>query len=256
MTNHVLRVTLSTNAGLILEYQGTKLLLDGIYGAAGHPFSNVGEERWEKMLTGTSPYDNIDYLLFTHRHPDHFSPELVLEYLKAREIKGLVLPAGEGEAQANLLDYITEHRIPCLPLTPSMQKTTFRLTEQINVQAFSTLHLDKKFQDVSHYCYLISFDDKHLLFTADVDYTTETFSSIGALPLRAAFINPLFFHALCNNRFFSGTLYANTFCIYHVPFPEDDRFGMRPMLARDLQLWPQQKPEAIVLCNAFQQIEL
>lgn len=255
MANHLVRVTLSSNAGLILEYQGTKLLLDGIYGAKGHPFSNLGD-RWEKMLSGAAPYDNIDYLLFTHEHPDHFTPAMVLAYLKARKIKGLFLPEGTGESRTRLISYITENRIPCVPLSSQTQRAAFRIAPQIQVRALSTLHLDKKFRDVPHYCYLISFGDKHVLFTADVDYTAETFSAVGTLSLRAAFINPLFFNALRSGRFFPGALNAKTLCVYHVPFSEDDSLRMRPVLARDLLAWPQEKPEAIVLCSAFQHIEL
>ncbi len=253
---NVLQVTLSCNAGLILEYQGTKLLLDGIYGAKGHPFSNLGLRRWEKMLSGTAPYDNIDYLLFSHQHPDHFTPEMTLAYLKEQNIKGVFFPEVAGETQTNLISYIKENHIPCVLISRQTQRATFYIEPQIQVRAFPTLHLDKKFQDVTHYCYLISFGDKHVLFTADVDYTTETFSAIQTFPLRATFINPLFFNALRSGKFFSGTLNTKTFCIYHVPFSEDDSMRMRPMLAKDLLAWPQEKPEAIVLCSAFQRIEL
>ncbi len=255
--DNLLQVTLSSNAGLILEYQGTKLLLDGIYGAKGHPFSNLGQNRWEKLLSGTAPYDNIDYLLFTHQHPDHFTPEMVRAYLKARAIKGVFFPEEVAEeSQAALIAHLRENRIPCVLLSNQTQRAAFRIEPQIQVRAFSTLHLDKKFRHIPHYCYLISFGDKHVLFTADVDYTTETFSAVEGLALRAAFINPLFFNALRRGRFFHGTLNTETFCIYHVPFSEDDSMRMRPVLAKELLAWPQGKPEAIVLCSAFQHIEL
>lgn len=254
--DNVLSATLSCNAGLILEYQGTKLLLDGIYGTRGHPFSNLGKDRWAKMLAGTAPYDNIDYLLFTHQHPDHFTPSMVLAYLKTRRIKGISFPEATDESQTELISYIKENRIPCVLLSSQAQRTTFHIEPQIQVRAFSTLHLDKEFRDVPHYCYLISFGDKHVLFTADVDYTTETFSGIATVPLRAAFINPLFFNALRSGKFFLGTLNAKTFCVYHVPFSEDDSMHMRPVLAKDLLAWPQDKPQAIVLCDAFQHIKL
>ena len=43
-----LRVTLIANAGLLLEYQGITLMLDGIYGKEGHPFSNLRPEETGK----------------------------------------------------------------------------------------------------------------------------------------------------------------------------------------------------------------
>ena len=47
-----LRVTLIANAGLLLEYQGITLMMDGIYGKEGHPFSNLKPEVWQRMLAG------------------------------------------------------------------------------------------------------------------------------------------------------------------------------------------------------------
>ena len=54
-----LRVTLVCNAGVLLEYRGTKVLLDSIYGPEGHPFSNLTDVTWQQMLQSCK--DNIDY---------------------------------------------------------------------------------------------------------------------------------------------------------------------------------------------------
>ena len=88
----MLRVTLISNAGLLLEYDGITLLLDGIYGREGHPFSNLAPETWRKLTAGEPPFEKVDYLLFSHAHPDHFSPEMTMEFLCRREVKGVFLP--------------------------------------------------------------------------------------------------------------------------------------------------------------------
>ena len=77
-----------------------------------------------------------------------------------------------------------------------------------------------------HACLLLTLGEKRVLFTADADYTLETFP--GLPPLDAVFVNPLFFRALRTGRFFQGALPARTICVYHVPFPEDDRAGCAP----------------------------
>ena len=45
-----LRITLIANAGLLMTYRGTTLMVDGIYGREGHPFSNLSPEVWREML--------------------------------------------------------------------------------------------------------------------------------------------------------------------------------------------------------------
>ena len=253
---NALRVTLIANTGLLLQYRGYTLLLDGIYGREGHPFSNLPPEVWERMILGQPPFERIDYLLFSHAHPDHFSPEMTMEFLKYRKVKGVFLPDSHKVGKSGLGDFLRERRIPCVLLSQQTDHASFRVESEISVRAISTLHLDKQFQKVHHSCYLLSFGDKQVLFTADVDYTQETFERIGNVPLRAAFVNPLFFSALRRGRYFQGELNAQTICIYHVPFSEDDAMRMRPVLAHDLVEWPPEKHETVVLCDAFQHIDL
>lgn len=248
-----LRVTLIANAGLLLQYHGITLLVDGIYGREGHPFSNLSTAVWQQMLDGEKPFESVDYLLFTHTHPDHFSPSMTSTFLKRRQVKGVFLPE-DGAADA-LTDLLLERRIPCVELSKQTDHAVYQIEPELTVRAFSTRHLDRKFWDVPHFCYLLTFGKKRVLLTADVDYTSETFSELGDLPFQAVFMNPLFFNALEHGSYFKGTLPTQSICVYHVPFSQDDTMRMRPMLARDLAAWPPEKPKAVVLCEAFQHIE-
>ena len=208
------------------------------------------------MLAGEPPFEKIDYLLFSHAHPDHFSPEMTLEFLRRRSVKGVFLPYTRTVRESGLADYLRERRIPCVPLSEQTDHAAYRIEPEITVRAFKTKHLDKKYEHVRHFCYLISFGGKNVLFTADVDYTTEDFDTIRNLPLRAVFVNPLFFSVLRWGRYFHGQLNTQCYCIYHVPFSEDDSLRMRPVLAHELVEWPPEKQETFVLCDAFQHIDL
>ena len=160
-----LRIILIANAGLLLTYRGTTLMIDGIYGREGHPFSNLSPEVWREMLGSEDRFQKVDYLLFTHAHPDHFSPEMTGEFLRHRDVKGL-------------------------------------------------------------------------------------------FPIKAAFVNPLFFNALCHRKFFKVTLPGQSIFVYHVPFPEDDSMWMLPTLRRSLEAWPPDGRPVTALTEPFQEIEL
>lgn len=250
-----LQVTLVANAGLLLEYRGTTLMLDGIYGPENHPFSNLKPEVWQEMKRGEGLFRKVDYLLFSHAHPDHFSPEMTLEYLKERKVKGIFLPQTRSVRESGLADYLKEAGIPAVFLSEMTDHAAYRIEPSITVRAFSTLHLDKKYHHVHHFCYLLTFGEKNILFSADVDYTKEDFSRMKRFPLRAAFVNPLFFAELRRRRFFHGELEAQTICIYHVPFSWEDEMHMRPVLANDMVKFPAGQ-EVRVLCDPFQHTEL
>lgn len=252
----MLRVKLIANAGLFLEYGDTTMLLDGIFGREEHVFSNYSPEVWQDMLDGRPPFHKIDYLLFTHAHPDHFSPEMTLTYLQKRGVKGLFLPDAPEVVESGLSSWLQREGIPCALLSKQTDRAVFRLAPNLSVRAFHTRHLDKQFENVQHLCYLITFGEKTVLFTADLDYVTERLEQIREIPLHSAFINPLFFSALRRRRFFQGELHAKHLCVYHVPFEQDDHFQMRPILQRDLEQWETARGDVMMLSEPFQELWL
>ena len=114
-----LRITLIANAGLLMTYRGTTLMVDGIYGREGHPFSNLSPEVWREMLESEDRFRKVDYLLFTHAHPDHFSPEMTGEFLHHRSVKGMFLPEPHMAAEDRLIKMLRAKKTPCVLLSSS-----------------------------------------------------------------------------------------------------------------------------------------
>ncbi len=251
-----LHVTLVANAGVLLEYEGTTLLIDGIYGREGHPFSNLSNDTRRRLLAAEHPFERIDYLLFTHAHPDHFSAEMTLEFLRCRQVKGVFLPDTRSVRESGLESWLESSGTPAVLLSGTTDHAAYQVEPHIEVRAFRTRHLDKAFERVKHFCYLLTFGEKRVLFTADVDYVHEEFLQLGSEPLRAAFVTPLFFNVLRTGKFFHGVLNAETICVYHVPFREDDSMDMRPRLRRDLALWDEDHPHAAALTEPFERLKL
>lgn len=230
-----LRITLIANAGVLLRYRGSTLLIDGIQNSENLPFSALPDRLWQELLCGSHRFPKIGGLLFSHLHPDHFSCPMTAQYLKRNPDLQLFMPA-EPLSRKCLADSGFRLERTVL-LFSGTEGRVFRLSPDITVQAFRTRHLDRRFYGVPHYCYLISFGSKHVLFTADIDYTSESLSQTAGICLHAAFVNPLFFHTLSSGTRFPGKLCASHICVYHVPFAQDDQWGTRDCLEKDRIIW-------------------
>lgn len=250
-----IKLTLIANAGVILEYGGTSILVDGIFGGEGHCFDSPDAMCRRSILEGEGDFSHIDYLLFTHTHPDHFSAEMVLEYLKRRQVKGILLPAPETPPERLLGDYIQERRIPAVFLSHVAPPATYQAEGGVELQALPTRHLDKQFYNMPHFCYLIGLGGRRLLVTADVDYTTEDFSALGAVFLDGVFVNPMFFHSVCVQSRFRTCLSYERVLVYHVPTLKD-KYNYGRMLKRDIARWPEDREKPILLDCPRQSVKL
>ena len=228
-----LTVTLLANAGLLLEYRGTRILLDGLYDEAGDVYSPPPADVTQGLLAGRGRFADIDYLLVTHDHPDHVSPGLLREYLAEHRPKCVFLPVGMLKKYPELTDTLTRRRIACFPLESAHSQMAFKLGEGLSLRPVLTHHVDKAFQDVPHFCYLLTAGERSALFTADVDYTQETFETLTDAPLAYLFVNPLFYHSRNDRAHCVSRLTPECWCVYHVPFPTEDTFGMGAMLRAD-----------------------
>lgn len=232
-----IKVTLLANAAVLLEFQGTKLLVDGIYDERGHSFSNLSGEQWEGMKAGTGIFSGIDYLLFTHEHGDHFSPERVAQYLDTQRPKAIFMPKEGSGALRALREKAEEMEIPCALLEENLcRKTLFKPQEDIQIKAYATRHLDELYWNVPHFCYLLELGGKRLLITADVDFTYEAFPDLKGIILDVVFLNPLMRYSREGKRLFSdGMLQTKRKVIYHIPFEGEDAMQIRQLVERNLQ---------------------
>ncbi len=290
--NGAITAVLLANTGIMLSYMGINVLVDAIYEDEGHPFSRVPEETWENLLEGRGPFRKIDYLLFTHTHEDHFSEGKLIRFLRHRQrlmelqgqeqdgrhlrgespeqegpegphvpqkerispVKGIVLPEDALE-MTDLTAALEETGVPAFYLSGDTDRIVIRPEPHLEIRAKKMRHLDKVYYQIPHFCYLLNFDERKVLITADVDYTHYDFHEFPK-DIDIAFVNPLFFGELGYRRFYHGELKAETFAVYHVPFEPDDSMNMRHLLQRRIERWEARCGRVIAFTEPGQSFEL
>lgn len=87
------QVTSIANEGFLIEVGTRKILIDAIFDDRSIAYAHVpDEETLALMQASEAPFDDIDLVLVTHSHRDHFSVVPMLEHLKGSPSGVLIGP--------------------------------------------------------------------------------------------------------------------------------------------------------------------
>jgi len=113
------------NEGVMVEHGDIKILFDPLFRESYGQYERVPPAIEQALFEGQAPYDGIDAVLVSHYHGDHFSPELMLEFLRARPAIHLYAPAQAVDAlrdaardeDESLFERVTaiDRKLPDLP---------------------------------------------------------------------------------------------------------------------------------------------
>lgn len=76
-----LRITHLANEGFLIESDGSKVLVDALIGEGLPPYEVPSAQLRHRMATAQAPFHDVDLVLATHHHGDHFDPEGVASHL-------------------------------------------------------------------------------------------------------------------------------------------------------------------------------
>ncbi len=81
------------NDGFLIKTRNKKILIDALFGGFESDWCVVPSAKIiEKMETSADPFDQIDLILISHAHVDHFNKEIVLSHLDRNEAGILICP--------------------------------------------------------------------------------------------------------------------------------------------------------------------
>lgn len=221
----MLKVTCICNAGVMIEYNDKKILIDSFCKSILPIYKNPPDDLKEKMIKGIKPFDNVDMLLFTHNHTDHFHRESAAEFLKNNK-DSIILSTDD------VIGKITEivpssDRSRLIKLDPVLHRKEDIIVKGINIKTFSLLHDGKEYANVKNLAYLIDIGGKKVLHTGDAkamdeNYKNLNFSQEGIDLLIAPFpyVSLSRGRSIIENYIKPKKIVAN-----HLPYRELDEFG-------------------------------
>lgn len=88
-----LKITYLENCGFFYEGGKSKVLIDPFGTEYGNFFYLPSNETKENIINGNAPFDNIDLLLITHIHGDHFNAKLTGTFLLNNPKAKMICPS-------------------------------------------------------------------------------------------------------------------------------------------------------------------
>jgi L-ascorbate metabolism protein UlaG (beta-lactamase superfamily) len=72
------------NEGVLVVAGESKILFDPLFRNAYGQYELVPEETERALFAGEPPFDGVDAVFVSHYHDDHFTPSVMLDYLRVR----------------------------------------------------------------------------------------------------------------------------------------------------------------------------
>ncbi|MCV9386762.1 MBL fold metallo-hydrolase [Reichenbachiella ulvae] len=170
-------VTYLGNEGMLIEYQGKKIIIDGLFDDISGRFDSPDYDVMDDIIAGRGEYKNVELALITHAHPDHFDAPSFARFMfnnKKAKMVATLQAIDSMKLNTDLYDSIA-NRIAVTRWTKGWQIND---TEDIGIKSAYTLHAGKAFTKVQNQMFLITIGDKKILHVADTQMDVDYFDDL------------------------------------------------------------------------------
>lgn len=199
-------VKLTANAGVLICYHGKKILVDAMHNRYTEVFSSVPDDLLFSIAHGEGDFGDIDLLVYTHDHPDHYSKEWTAEFLKNHSGTCMISPIGDFEGEN---------------ITVLRRDYEKHVLSGIRVEAQRLVHEGERFKDVVNYG--LRFEIDGFSMTVLGDSGPENIPALFANADLAFYNFP--FVTILRGKQMIEALAPKRIAAYHLPFKNKDKNG-------------------------------
>lgn len=208
------------NEGVVIRHGEHAILIDALYRTGVKPYLQVQPEALRALESASAPFNDIDLVLVTHEHADHFDARSVAAHLRANPAAKLIAP-----------DQVTAAVITAGGRNLAAQVTTadpkgseMRTYEHagIRVDVLRLSHGGGRHERIQNYGYVVHVGGKRIAHLGDADcnpFTTDPLDA-HATGIDVALIPYWWFMADKSNNYVVQSLKPGRVVMIHIP-PED-----------------------------------
>lgn len=172
-----LEITYIANEGVLISSGDKQVLIDGLHREYERDYAFLPPPQREKIETAKPPFDQIDLLLVSHKHLDHFHPESVGLYLQHNP-NALLVSSQQvvDEIEKNFKNYpAIKARVTAT--TPPWKERVAMKVAGIDLEILSLRHGTGRHATIQNLGHVIKLGGKKLLHVGDADTAIENFDN-------------------------------------------------------------------------------
>lgn len=166
-------VTYVGNSGFMITAGDKKILIDGLFGGLEAGDYALPADELDLLLKAQPPFDGIDLILATHDHGDHFSADMVCQYLKAS-------PATEFVSTVAAANAVRAAGCPATSINLQQGQKSGMVVNGLGLEAMFMSHGDLTYENLG---YLVTTGGRRFFHTGDIDTAYVTADYLRALGL-------------------------------------------------------------------------
>ena len=170
-------ITFLANEGVLLSSGTQKVLIDALY----DPYKSYGiphDSTRRALRQARPPFNDIDVVLVTHWHGDHFGSAPIADHLKANSRAILV---ASDQVIDSLRRYAPAREIPPTRTLGRGVASGERRREVVNgvpIEVLGVTHGDGRHEDVQHRGFIVDIGERRVLHLGDTFFTEKEFSRL------------------------------------------------------------------------------
>jgi L-ascorbate metabolism protein UlaG (beta-lactamase superfamily) len=168
-------ITYIANEGVLISSGDKQVLIDGLHREYQRSYAFLPPAQREKIETAKAPFDEIDLILVSHLHLDHFHPESVGLHLQHNS-KALLVSSQQvvDEVEKNFKNY-EAIKARVTSATPPWKEKVAMKVAGIEFKILSLRHGTGRHATIQNLGHLIKLGGKKLLHIGDADTAVENF---------------------------------------------------------------------------------
>lgn len=176
-----MEITFIGNEGVILSGDGQQVAIDALFADGASQYATTAPDVIDAIDNARPPFDQIDVLLATHHHYDHFNAKSVGRHLLCNRNASLITTP---QAHELLYRHFTEYGAVKSRVTSAspegVERQTFRF-DGTSVEAFHISHGQVNYGDVQHLGFVVRMGGQSALHLGDAMINERTLRQVGIL---------------------------------------------------------------------------